>query len=126
MAIEVDECRYAFEKIDTDDSNTISLAELENTLMSHQIPMKSVSGPKFSKKASINSQGFENNTIADELEDRVQIKLVDAFRKLDKKMTSNSIQLYQVYDAYDINKDGDMTVKEFSRILRKLDESFTE
>lgn len=41
-------------------------------------------------------------------------------------MTKNSIQLFQVYDAYDINKDGDMTTKEFSRILKKLDETFTE
>lgn len=41
-------------------------------------------------------------------------------------MTKNNILLYQVYDAYDINKDGDMTIKQFSRIIKKLDDSFTE
>lgn len=41
-------------------------------------------------------------------------------------MTNKGIYLHQVYDAYDVNKDGDMTVVELSRILRKLDETFSE
>ena len=58
LSIETQEARYAFEKIDTDDSSTISLAELEATLMMHQIPLRSITtDPKFGKKNSINSQG---------------------------------------------------------------------
>jgi hypothetical protein len=34
--------------------------------MSYHIPLKSITtGPKFGKKASINSQGVENDTTAD-------------------------------------------------------------
>lgn len=64
--------------------------------------------------------------MGDSLSDTVQSKLIKAFYNLNKKITKKGIQLYQVYDAYDIDKDGDMTIKEFTRILRLLDDSFTE
>jgi Ca2+-binding EF-hand superfamily protein len=69
LSFEPEEARYAFEKIDTDDSSTISLAELESTLMSHQIPLRSITtGPKFGKKASMNEEGVENHSMADEVQ----------------------------------------------------------
>ena len=41
-------------------------------------------------------------------------------------MLKNGITLVQVFDAYDVNKDGDVTIKEFSRILKRLDETLTD
>lgn len=37
----VEEVRYMFEKLDRDDSNTISLAELETAMIENNIPLKS-------------------------------------------------------------------------------------
>lgn len=41
-------------------------------------------------------------------------------------MTKNNLLLQQVYGAYDIDNSGDMTIKEFSRIIKKLDDTFSE
>lgn len=68
MDIQPEEVRYVFENIDANDSNTISLAELEKVLLSHQISMKSMVQHDFSKKLSVDSQGHENkSTLEDEL-----------------------------------------------------------
>ena len=125
--VSLEECRYVFEKIDTDDSNTISLSELQVVLTSYQIPMKSVAVPNFAKKISMDSSGQQNGTTQGlETRNAVQQKLVTAFKKLDEKMTKNSLSLQQVYDAYDVDKSGDMTLKEFARIIKKLDDSLSD
>lgn len=41
----------------------------------------------------------------------IEVKLVNAFLKLSQRMQKNKIKLHQVFDAYDVNKDGDMTIK---------------
>jgi len=56
----------------------------------------------------------------------MELKIVAAFNRLSQKMHKNRISLRQVFDAYDVNKDGDITIKEFKRILLKLDEMLTD
>jgi calmodulin len=54
------------------------------------------------------------------------MKIINAFNKLNQKMHKNGITLMQVFDAYDVNKDGGVTIKEFSRILKRLDDSMSD
>jgi Ca2+-binding EF-hand superfamily protein len=56
----------------------------------------------------------------------IELKIINAFNRLSQKMHKNHVSLRQVFDAYDINKDGDITIKEFKRIMQKLDETLTE
>ena len=114
-----------FQKLDTDDSNTISLAELESAMVSNNVPMKSAYRPQ--RKDSINSNGQTvGEGISQAKKNTVELKIFNAFSKLNQKMLKNGITLVQVFDAYDVNKDGDITIKEFSRILKRLDETLTD
>jgi|JI9StandDraft_2_1071091.scaffolds.fasta_scaffold312335_1 Ca2+-binding EF-hand superfamily protein len=113
-----------FEKLDTNDSDSISLAELQNAMIVNNIPMKSNYRPE--RKDSINSESSNNegpNALKRQL---IELKIIAAFNRLSQKMAKNHISLRQVFDAYDVNKDGDITIKEFKRIMLKLDESLTD
>jgi Ca2+-binding EF-hand superfamily protein len=46
--------------------------------------------------------------------------------RLSLKLQKNNISLYQVFEAYDVNKDGDLSINEFRRIMKKLDETLSE
>lgn len=61
----------------------------------------------------------------EEKTNETETKLVGAFHKLSIKLQKNNISLFQVFEAYDVNKDGDLTITEFRRIMKKLDDSFT-
>ena len=41
-------------------------------------------------------------------------------------MRRKKLLLYQVYDGYDYDKDGDMCLKGFGQLLLKMDPTFTE
>lgn len=42
------------------------------------------------------------------------------------KLQKNNLNLYQVFEAYDVNKDGDLTIIEFRRIMKKLDSTLSQ
>jgi Ca2+-binding EF-hand superfamily protein len=95
----VEEIRYIFEKLDTDDSSSISLEELEIALRQNGIPLKS--HYVILKKESFDEQ-FDPKV--------VERRVVEAFVKLSQKLKSRNLSLQEVFDAYDINKHGDMSI----------------
>jgi Ca2+-binding EF-hand superfamily protein len=113
-----------FEKLDADDSDTISLAELENAMVLNNIPMKSNYRPE--RKDSINSEGHQHEGMSAQKRQFIELKIIHAFKRLSQKMHKNHVSLKQVFDAYDLNRDGDINIKEFRRIMLKLDESLTD
>ena len=46
--------------------------------------------------------------------------------KLNKILSAKKITLYATYNAYDTDRNGQLTISEFERILKRLDSSFTE
>jgi Ca2+-binding EF-hand superfamily protein len=113
-----------FEKLDANDSDTISLAELENAMVLNNIPLKSNYRPE--RKDSINSEGHATEQINAQKRQQIELKIIHAFNRLSQKMQKNHVSLRQVFDAYDINKDNNITIKEFKRIMFKLDETLTD
>lgn len=120
-----EEERYMFEKLDTNDSDSISLSELQDAMTANNIPMKSNYRPA-ERKDSITSDVSANDGPSSEKRRFIELKIIAAFNRLSQKMTKNHISLRQVFDAYDVNKDGDITIKEFKRIMMKLDETLTD
>jgi Ca2+-binding EF-hand superfamily protein len=53
----------------------------------------------------------------------IEKRVVEAFLRLDQKLKSRKITLLEVFDAYDVNKDGDISLDEFKRIMKRLDSS---
>jgi len=51
---------------------------------------------------------------------------MDAFVKLSHKLKMRGITLQQVFDAYDINHDGDISLLEFRRIMTRLDNTMSD
>lgn len=84
----VEEVRYMFEKLDRDDSNTISLAELETAMIENNIPLKS-------HYTLVKKQSISEKTIDTFVNDHkiVERRVVEAFLKLDQKLKSRKISL---------------------------------
>jgi Ca2+-binding EF-hand superfamily protein len=55
----------------------------------------------------------------------LELKVRKSFLKLNKILTTKKIPLVETYDAYDTDKNGELTITEFERILKRLDTSFT-
>lgn len=74
----------------------------------HNIPLRSSYRPQ--RKDSMNSQGEVPEPTAN-VKRNTESKVISAFTKLSQKMHKNGIELKQVFEAYDINRDGDITIK---------------
>ena len=53
------------------------------------------------------------------------MKVKKCFLKLHRILTSKKLTLFATYNAYDTDRNGQLTVSEFERILKRLDTSFT-
>lgn len=53
-------------------------------------------------------------------------KVKKCFVKLHKILTTKNLTLYQTFYAYDTDKNGDLTIVEFEKIMKRLDTSFSE
>lgn len=56
----------------------------------------------------------------------LQIKVKKCFLKLNKILTNKNLTLFATYNAYDTDRNGQLTITEFQRILKRLDTSFNE
>ena len=56
----------------------------------------------------------------------LEFKVRKSFLKLNKILTTKKLTLFATYNAYDTDRNGQLTVTEFERILKRLDTSFTE
>jgi len=55
----------------------------------------------------------------------LEIKVKKCFIKLYKILSSKKLTLYKTFNAYDADKSGELTIEEFQKILRRLDNTFT-
>ena len=56
----------------------------------------------------------------------LEFKVKKCFLKLNKILTTKKLTLFATYNAYDTDRNGQLTITEFERILKRLDTSFTE
>ena len=117
--------------MDVNKDGRVSLEELENQFKKHNIPLTSQFEdriPFLLKKmvsieedTELSSMGSEKN-ISSELERKINV----AFHKLEYTLNKKNLTLYQVFTAYDGDKSGQLDLKEFSKIMKRLDPGFQE
>ena len=119
--------QYFFEKMDANGDGNISLKEVSDEFDKHSIPLASVFGNKLpfmvKKFVSINVEpeelGLEN--ISQGLEKKIQ----NCFLRLRVILEKKGLTLYKIYDTYDGDKSGGLDFIEFSKIIKRLDPSFS-
>lgn len=62
------------------------------------------------------------NKMSSELE----IKVKKCFVKLYKILSSKKLTLYKTFSAYDTDKSGELTIEEFEKIMKRLDNTFNQ
>ena len=56
----------------------------------------------------------------------LEIRVKKCFVKLYKILTSKKLTLYKTFSAYDQDKSGELTIGEFEKIMKRLDNSFNQ
>ena len=56
----------------------------------------------------------------------LEFKVRKSFLKLNKILTTKKLTLFATYNAYDTDRNGQLTIAQFERILKRLDTSFTQ
>ena len=116
--------------MDVNKDGKVSLEELEIQFKKHSIPLTSQFEDRIpfllKKMVSIEedtelSMGSEKN-ISSELEKKINV----AFHKLEHTLQRKNLTLYQVFTAYDGDKSGQLDLKEFSKIMKRLDPGFQD
>ena len=59
-------------------------------------------------------------------ENVLQKKVKDCFTKMDYILNKRNATLYQVFKAYDHDKSGELDLKEFGKIMKRLDSNFSD
>lgn len=57
---------------------------------------------------------------------QLENKVRACFRKLEATLNKKNLNLYKVFIAYDGDKSGELTLDEFSKVMKRLDSSFTQ
>lgn len=73
------------------------------------------------KKSESLDESFDVKKIPTELE----FKVKKCFVKLFKILSSKKLTLYKTFSAYDTDKSGELTIDEFEKIMKRLDNTFT-
>lgn len=56
----------------------------------------------------------------------LEFKVRKSFLKLNKILTTKKLTLFATYNAYNTDRNGQLTIAQFERILKRLDTSFTQ
>ena len=56
----------------------------------------------------------------------LEIKVKKSFVKLYRILSSKKLTLYKTFSAYDTDKSGELTIEEFEKIMKRLDNTFTQ
>jgi Ca2+-binding EF-hand superfamily protein len=56
----------------------------------------------------------------------LEIKVKKCFIKLYRILSSKKLTLYKTFSAYDTDKSGELTIEEFEKIMKRLDNTFTQ
>lgn len=72
-----------------------------------------------------NLPSVDNSSKAIERDEEFEKKVRNCFVKLNKIIEKKSLTLYKTFIAYDADNTAVLTLPEFSKMLKKLDSSFT-
>ena len=53
-------------------------------------------------------------------------KIRSCFNRLEPTLTKKNLNLFKVFLAYDGDKNGQLSIDEFSKIMKRLDASFSD
>ena len=119
--------QYFYEKMDQNGDGQISLREVEYEFEKHNIPLVSVFGenmPFFlTRVVSIDE---DNENMPKDLNFELEKKIHSCFNRLQIILSKKNLTLYNVYKTYDGDKNGSLSFIEFSKIIKRLDNSFSE
>lgn len=82
--------------------------------------------PFLNKKViSIEQDALENNSDHSHIDIELENKIRSCFKRLENQLIKKQVTLFKVFVAYDTDKSGSFTFEEFAKVLRKIDDSFT-
>lgn len=58
-------------------------------------------------------------------DEQFEQKVRACFQKLHKIITNKGVTLFKTFMVYDRDNSGELTIDEFSKIMKKIDPSFT-
>lgn len=82
--------------------------------------------PFFLKKVVSVDEDGEENYIPNKMNSELEKKIHDCFKRLQIILSKKNLTLYNVYKTYDGDKSGFLSFNEFSKIIKRLDNSFSE
>ena len=71
------------------------------------------------------NMSIESSSTAIERDEEFEKKVRNCFMKLNKIIEKKKLTLYKTFIAYDTDNTNVLTFAEFSKMLKKLDNSFT-
>lgn len=128
-SIDRHEVSYFFRKMDANKDGSVSLKEIESQFLKFNIPLTS----KFEERIPFLLKklvSFEEDTGEVSHDQGIDVELEkkvgNCFKKLELTLSRKNLSLYKVFAAYDGDKSGQLDLGEFSRVMKRLDPSFTE
>lgn len=120
--IKREEALYVFKETDVDNSNSISILEIEKLLKRHDISLTSTykGVPQFVKKEKEEDETFIR------VSEKVQQKIHNCFSRLFKIIVKNQMTLQKVFNDFDKQKDGKLSENEFFKMMNKLDKTMPQ
>jgi Ca2+-binding EF-hand superfamily protein len=124
-ALDIDEGRYVFDSLDKHQSGEIIFGDLWSLMKENQINLTPTStlNPLQLEKKVISSVVLNKDPFAKEKQD---MKVMDTLRKFRRRLEAKNYDILAVYNAYDRNKDQYLSIKEFSKLIKKIDPSLSE
>jgi Ca2+-binding EF-hand superfamily protein len=113
-----EEVRFFFDKVDADESGSISIEEIEGEMAKHNITVDR--GSKL-KKANTMQEDEEP-----QLSEQLAEKAKRCFERLFRVLNYKKISLKKTFHAYDKEGQGNLTFDCFKNMISRLDSSFTE
>ena len=84
---------------------------------------------KINKTNSFDSNSLDEDSLdlcaQDKWDEEFEKKVRHCFNKLYQIISNKGLTLYKTFNAYDMDKSGELEIDEFQKIIKNLDPSFT-
>ena len=114
-----EEVRFFFDKVDEDESGSISISEIEKEMARHNIVFDLANKLR---KANTYQEDEEGRELSEQLAEKAK----KCFERLYRVLNYKKISLKKTFQAYDRDGNGNLTFECFKNMISRLDNSFTE